>query len=356
MAVVMHRPIEFTVPPEREAHEPPEARGLARDEVRLMVTGRRTGEIVHARARDLPAFLRSGDLLVLNVSATLPAAVTVRRPDGRTIALHLSTGLAADLWVVEPRTPSTAAGASGNGSTSPRAPSIAPGEALSLPGNGRATMLIPYRRSRRLWVAHLDLPAPPLEYLARWGRPISYPYVPEPWPLAMYQTVYAEVPGSAEMPSAGRALTGGILHRLREKGVGIAKLVLHTGVASLERDEPPYEEFYHVPAETAEAIQIARVIGGRVIAVGTTVVRALETSVDATGRVIASRGWTDLVVTPERGVRVVAGLLTGFHEPRASHWAMLEAIADPHVLERSYREALAAGYLWHEFGDLQLLV
>src|SRR5262249_5732769 len=102
--------------------------------------------------------------------------------------------------------------------------------------------------------------------------------------------------------------------------------------------------------------QITRVTGGRVIAVGTTVVRALESSVDATGRIIASRGWTDLVITPERGVRVVDGLLTGFHEPRASHWAMLEAIADPQALERSYREALAGGYLWHEFGDVQLLM
>jgi len=350
----MHRPIEFTVPPEREAHQPPEARGLARDEVRLMVTDRRTGEIAHARARDLPAFLRSGDLLVLNVSATLPAAVTAQRPDGRTIALHLSTGLVPDLWIVEPRM-LTAAGGRADGSATPRAPSVATGEVLSLPAHGRATMLLPYRRSHRLWVAHLDLPVPPIEYLARWGRPISYPYVPERWPLAMYQNVYAEVPGSAEMPSAGRALTHEILRRLPENDVGIAKLVLHTGVASLERDEPPYEEFYEVPGETAEAVQIARITGGRVIAVGTTVVRALESSVDATGRVIASRGWTDLIITPERGVRVVSGLLTGFHEPRASHWAMLEAIADPRVLEQSYREALGAGYLWHEFGDLQLL-
>lgn len=356
MALLMRRPIEFRVPPDHEAHEPPEARGLARDGVRLMVTDRRTGANAHARARDLPAFLRSGDLLVLNVSATLPAALTARRPDGRTIALHLSTGLTPDLWIAEPRTPSPAPVGRAGGAATPRAPSLTTGEVLSLPATGRVTMLLPYRGSHRLWVAHLDLPVPPIEYLARWGRPISYPYVPDPWPLAMYQNVYAEVPGSAEMPSAGRALTHEILRRLRENDVGIAKLVLHTGVASLERDEPPYEEFYEVPAETAEAVQIARVTGGRVIAVGTTVVRALESSVDAAGRVIASRGWTDLIITPERGVRVVDGLLTGLHEPRASHWGMLEAIADPRVLEQSYREALATGYVWHEFGDLQLLI
>ncbi len=355
MAVLMHRPIEFTVPPEREAHEPPEARGLARDEVRLLVTDRRSGESAHARARDLPAFLRPGDLLVLNVSATLPAAVTAQRQDGRTIRLHLSTGLVPDLWTVEPRTPAATAGRAGGVATR-HAPPITTGEVLTLPADGRATMLLPYRRSDRLWVVHLDLPAPPVEYLARWGRPISYPYVPQPWPLSMYQNVYAEVPGSAEMPSAGRALTNEILRRLRENDVGIAKLVLHTGVASLERDEPPYAEFYEVPAETAETVQIARITGGRVIAVGTTVVRALESSLDAAGRVIASRGWTDLIITPERGVRAVDGLLTGFHEPRASHLAMLEAIADPRVLEQSYREALAAGYLWHEFGDLHLVM
>ena len=356
MSVLVRPSMAFTVPPEHEAHEPPEARGLARDEVRLLVTDRRTGDTVRARARDLPAFLRSGDLLVLNVSATLPAALRAERPDGTPIALHLSTSFAADLWVVEPRAPSAVAPGGGNGSNAPLAPSFAHGESLSLPGEGRATMLVPYRHSHRLWLAQLDLPLPPLDYLARWGRPISYPYVPEPWPLAMYQTVYAEVPGSAEMPSAGRALTERTLRRLRAAGVGVARLVLHTGVASLERDEPPYEEFYEVPAETAEAVQITRATGGRVIAVGTTVVRALESAVDRAGRVIASRGWTDVVIAPERGVRVVSGLLTGFHEPRASHWAMLEAIADPAALERSYREALAAGYLWHEFGDLQLLL
>jgi S-adenosylmethionine:tRNA ribosyltransferase-isomerase len=138
--------------------------------------------------------------------------------------------------------------------------------------------------------------------------------------------------------------------------VGIAELILHTGVASLERDEPPYEEFYSVPPATAEAVRIATLRGGRVVAVGTTVVRALESSVDDEGHAVASRGWTDLVVTPERGVRVVDGLLTGFHEPRASHWALLEAVAGRRPLERSYRAAIEAAYLWHEFGDLHLII
>jgi len=339
MAVLVQPPIEFTLPPDLEAHVPPEARGLARDQVRLMVTDRRTGAIIHARFFDLPAFLRAGDLVVVNISATLPAALTAHRTGGRAIALHLSTRLPGDLWVVEPR-------------GSP----LTPGETLSLGEGGRATMVRPYRRSGRLWIAQLDLPAPIVEYLHRWGRPIAYPYVHGTWPLSMYQTVYAEVPGSAEMPSAGRPFTQGILTRLREKGVRIVRVVLHAGVASPERDEPPYEEFFDVPAATAEAVRVARRSDRRVIAVGTTVVRALESAVDPGGHVVASRGWTDLVVTPERGVRSIDGLLTGFHEPRASHWAMLEAVAGRAVLERSYRAALEAGYLWHEFGDLQLLL
>jgi S-adenosylmethionine:tRNA ribosyltransferase-isomerase len=339
MAVLVQPPIEFTLPPDLEAHVPPEARGLARDQVRLMVTDRRTGAIVHTRFSALPEFLQAGDLVVVNISATLPAALDAHRGDGRALALHLSTHLPGDVWVVEPR-------------TTP----LSPGETLFLAEGGRAAMLIPYRRSGRLWLAHLDAPVPIVEYLHRWGRPIAYPYVWGTWPLSMYQTVYAEVPGSAEMPSAGRPFTRDVLERLREKGVGIATVVLHAGVASPERDEPPYEEFFDVPVATAEVIRVARRTGGRVIAVGTTVVRALESSLDSAGHVVASRGWTDVVVTPERGVRSIDGLLTGWHEPRASHWAMLEAVAGRAVLARSYRAALEAGYLWHEFGDLQLLL
>jgi S-adenosylmethionine:tRNA ribosyltransferase-isomerase len=339
MAVLVQPPIEFTLPPDLEAHVPPEARGLARDQIRLMVTDRRTGAIVHGRFSALPEFLRAGDLVVVNISATLPAALAAHRADGRAVALHLSTQLPGDLWVVEPRISS-----------------LTPGETLSLAEGGRAIMLLPYRRSGRLWLAHLDLPAPIVEYLHRWGRPIAYPYVWGTWPLSMYQTIYAEVPGSAEMPSAGRPFTRGVLTRLRENGVGIATVVLHAGVASPERDEPPYEEFFDVPMATAEAVRVTRRNGGRVIAVGTTVVRALESSMDPAGHVVASRGWTDLVITPERGVRSIDGLLTGLHEPRASHWAMLEAVAGRAVLTRSYRAALDAGYLWHEFGDLQLLL
>ena len=335
----LNRSLAFTLSPDLEAHEPPEARGLRRDQIRLLVGHYRDDRLYHARFDELPRFLEPGDLLVANDSATLPAALTARRGDGSTIALHLSTRLPGGLWVVEPRTVA-----------------VAPLEMLGLPGGGTATLLAPYADSARLWVARLDLPAPLLEYLARWGRPISYPYVPERWSIELYQTVYADEPGSAEMPSAGRAFTPDLLARLAQAGIGFTTLTLHTGVASLEAHERPYAEPFTVPPATAEAVQAARLAGRRVIAVGTTVVRALESAADADGRVIPTRGWTDLVITPERGVRVVDGLLTGFHEPEASHLDMLAAIAGRAHLEVAYRAAVEGRYLWHEFGDLHLLL
>ncbi len=335
--VVMAPVIEFTVPPELEAHEPPEARGLTRDGVRMLVSSRDGDEIIHARFTDLPNFLREGDVVVVNVSATLPAALTARRADGSEVAVHLSTRLPAGLYVVEFRKTTVSAG-----------------ETMALPDGGAVTALVPYAAGSRLWVARLDLPFPPLDYLDRWGRPIAYPYVDGTWPLESYQTVYAAVPGSAEMPSAGRAFTPAVLERLFLRGVTVTPLVLHTGVASLEFPEPPYEEYYEVPLETAEDIRAAKARGGRIIAVGTTVVRALESSVDGRGRLVASRGWTDLVIADHFPLRVVDGLLTGFHEPKATHLAMLEAVAGRDRVERVYRSALESGYLWHEFGDLNL--
>ena len=331
--------INFTIPKELEASVPPEARGLTRDGVRLLVSYLRSDRTTHARFSDLPELLRPSDLLVVNTSATLPAALTAKRSDGSEITMHLSTRLPAGLFVVEFRQATVSAG-----------------EEFALPGGGSAVALVPYPKSTRLWVASLDLPAPLLPYLERWGRPIAYSYVRGSWPIQTYQTVYATVPGSAEMPSAGRPFTPEILDRLTLRGVFLASVVLHSGVASLEHDEPPYEEYFEVPHETAAAFERARKGRGRVIAVGTTVVRALESSLDADGRPIASRGWTDLVITPQRGIRAIDGLLTGFHEPKATHLALIEAIVGRPHLERAYRVALEAGYLWHEFGDLHLIL
>jgi S-adenosylmethionine:tRNA ribosyltransferase-isomerase len=331
-------PVDFELPAELEAHEPPEARGLARDQVRLLVTHLGDDSIEHRRFVDVPEVLRPGDLLVANDSATVAAALAARRADGSTIALHVSTRLPADLWVIEPRKIEAAEG-----------------EVLALPGGASARLLVPYVGSRRLWIAQVD--ANLRELMARYGRPIAYPYVTYQWPLEMYQTVYAGPPGSAEMPSAGRAFSPNVLERLAHRGIGFVTLTLHTGVASLEGNEKPYAEEYWVPELTASAVRQARTDGRRVVAVGTTVVRALESAYDeGSGKVVASHAWTELVITPERGVQVVDSLLTGFHEPKASHLAMLEAIAGRCHLQKAYAAALAERYLWHEFGDLHLIL
>jgi S-adenosylmethionine:tRNA ribosyltransferase-isomerase len=348
--------LDFTLPPELEASEPPEARGLARAAVRLMASHCGGDSIAHARFRDIGEFLREGDLLVVNTSGTLNAALDATRADGTRLELHLSTHLPGDIWTVELRTP-------GERGTRPFLDAEA-GETLALPAGGEVALLAPYATDRaaasgispRLWLATLRLPTSLETYLSRHGFPIRYSYVPRRWPLEVYQTVFATEPGSAEMPSAGRAFTRELLSRLEEQGIRFAPLLLHTGVASPEDHEPPYEEYYRVPLATARAVNEAHAAGQRVIAVGTTVVRALETVTDETGVSHPGEGWTSVVITPERGVRAVDGLLTGLHEPRASHLAMLEAICGREHLRLAYAEALRERYLWHEFGDLHLLL
>jgi len=340
--------LTFDLPPGLEAREPPEARGLTRDAVRMMVARRSTGELVHTTFALLPTFLDPGDLVVINTSGTLPAALDALAPDGTPLVVHLSTELDDGTWVVEPRRP--------DGRASSRWSGDLPGRRFAL-GEGAAVELVaPYLASDRLWVARLSLPQPLHAWLARNGRPIRYGYVDRPWPVSAYQNVYVTEPGSAEMPSAGRPFTTDLVTRLVARGIGVTPVVLHTGVASLESDELPYPERVRVPAWTAARVEATRAAGGRIVAVGTTVVRALETAGAPDGRVRPYDGWTDVVITPERGVRVVDGLLTGWHEPEASHLLMLEAVAGRGLLERSYEASLAEGYLWHEFGDVHLLL
>jgi S-adenosylmethionine:tRNA ribosyltransferase-isomerase len=333
-----------------EAREPAEARGLSRDEIRMLVAHRRDGRLEHARFRDLPDHLEEGDLVVVNTSATLPAALPAKRSDGELVQLHLSTpvpNVPLDgplLYVLELRR---------DGSPLRDA---RPGERLALPAGATAELLSPYLGGKRLWVGALQLPAGLIDYLALHGRPISYPYLRAERPLADFQTVFATVPGSAEMPSAGRPFTPELVTALLAHGVSIAPITLHTGVSSLEQGERPYPESYRVPASTARLANATRRWGGRVIAVGTTVVRALESAIAADGKLVAREGWTQLVIAPDSGVRSVDGLITGFHDPDASHLDMLEAIGGPELIARSYRAASERGYLWHEFGDVNLIL
>ena len=328
----------------QEAHEPPEARGLRRDEVRLMVATRGDGRLVHTRFRELPHFLDPGDLLVVNVSAMVPAEVPAVGADGAGLEVRLSTPTPDGHWLVELRRDSAPFR---GGAT---------GERIALQGGGTATLLARHARGQRLWLAELALPEPLDRYLAENGRPIRYGYVPEAWPLESYENVYANEPGSAEPPSAGRPFTPELLTELVARGILVAPLVLHTGVSSPERHEPPYPERYRVPPETARLVNAVHGWGGRVVAVGTTVVRALESVAQPGGEVRAGAGWTNLVVTPERRLWIVDGLITGWHEPEASHLQLLRAAAGDELLDRSYAAAIRHGYLWHEFGDSHLIL
>ena len=322
----------------------------------LLVASRSTGSLVDACFAELSPFLDPGDLLVVNTSATLPAALTARLGD-EDVEVHLSTpaggeapaGAGLDgpgdvLWVVELRTVD-------------RRPLRAPiGARLELPGGAHAELLAPYLGSTRLSVASLSLGGPVEGYLARHGHPVRYRHTQVDLPIDAYQTVFAREPGSAEMPSAARPFTAELVTELVSAGVLVAPITLHCGVSSLEAGENPYPERYRVPAETARLVNAVQGWGGRVIAVGTTVVRALETVAAPDGTVSAGEGLTRLVISPERGLRAIDGLLTGWHEPESSHLSLLEAAAGPELLRRSHDAAHSAGYRFHEFGDSHLIL
>lgn len=349
--------IKFSLPPELEASAPPEARGLRRDEVRLMVSHYSTDEVTHTRFHQLDKYLDEGDVIVVNTSRTRNAALLATRADDSVLELHLSIHFDDELWTVELRSISE------SGKTK-HLEDAREGEILHLPGEVSAVLQGPYisdcndntKPSETLWLANINFPADVDEYLTRYGFPIRYNYVKEKWPLSFYQTVYATEPGSAEMPSAGRPFTPRVLKRLASKGIQIAPLILHTGVSNLETHEPPYKEFYRVPAETARMVNEARRAGRRVVAVGTTAIRALETLTNGKGVTNAGEGWTCLVITPQRKLRAVNALITGMHEPDATHLAMLEALAGLGHIKIAYDEALRKEYLWHEFGDLHLIL
>jgi S-adenosylmethionine:tRNA ribosyltransferase-isomerase len=310
----------------------------------LLVAHRSDRSLAHTSFARIGDHLRPGDLLVVNNSATVPAALPARLGDVA-CELRLSTPLSDGRWLVELRT----------ASLDPLAPP--PRRArVDLPAGGSAELVAPYGGSQRLSIAELRLPSPLDSYLSRHGRPIRYPHTERERPIEDYQTVFALEPGSAEMPSAARPFTAQLVAELAARAVLFAPITLHTGVSSLELGEAPYPERYRVPPLTAWLVNGVRSQGGRVIAVGTTVVRALETVADADGAVSAGEGYTELVVTPERGLRAVDGLLTGWHEPESSHLQLLEAAAGRELLDRTYRVARGHGYVWHEFGDSHLIL
>jgi len=401
--------VRFVLPPELEAAAPPEMRGLRRDHVRLLLLDRDTGAVRHHRFDELPLLLKPGDLVVVNDSRTLPASLLGRTSSGSALEVRLAARAAGGVRGTPGGcpggsggvrgtpggcpggsggvrgTPGGFRGGSGDGEerwaalplgvpadggdpalvptdARPAAPPLPPGERLVFVGGLTATVLGRHAEAPPLvWLA-FDADGERLaEALHRAGRPVRYAYVPQPWPLHHYQTLFAAAPGSAEMASAGRPFTVQTVRALRDRGIGLATISLHAGLSTYgdpavdRRFVPP--EAYGVPEATAAAVDRCRTTGGRVVAVGTTVVRALETAAAAgTGEVRAGAGVTRLRIGPGHRLLAVDGLLSGLHEPEASHLDLLGAFVDPEVLGRAYTAALDAGYLWHEFGDVCLIL
>jgi S-adenosylmethionine:tRNA ribosyltransferase-isomerase len=342
----------FASPGEQTAPAPPEARGLARDAVRLLVA---TGQgISHTTFRRIGAHLRRGDVLVVNTSATVPGQLDGYRRGGR-IVVHIANRLEDGARVVELRSAPDA---------STPILEATPGERVDLVDGGSVELIDPYPRpdssptgtGNRLWRGVIRVPGRLDAYLSSHARPISYGYLRQTYPIEAYQTVFAIHPGSAEMPSAGRPFTPDLVSRLAASGVDFAPITLHTGVSSQDAGEAPQEEWFEVTPTSADLVNAARRRGGRVVAVGTTATRALESAARPDGTVMASSGWTDLVISPERPVRTLAGLVTGWHNPEASHLLLVEAVAGPELTQRAYDAAVAGAYLWHEFGDSCLLL
>jgi S-adenosylmethionine:tRNA ribosyltransferase-isomerase len=342
----------FHSPADATAPAPAEARGFARDAVRLLVAG--PDGISHERFHDLPSHLRAGDLLVVNDAATVAGEFDAEQAGSRhgPVVLHLATPLDDGTWVTEVRTAVDGARA---------VLDAEPGDRFTA-GAVTLTLLEPYPRSgssptgigNRLWRAYVE--GPLTAHLEQHGRPIAYGYLPRRYPLRAYQTVFGTRPGSAEMPSAARPFTPAVVTNLVARGVAIAPVTLHTGVSSQEAGEAPQPERFAVPDSTARLVNAVRAGGGRVVAAGTTVTRALESAVADDGRVVARGGWTDHVVTPADPPRVVTGLLTGWHDPHASHLLLVEAVAGRELTQRAYEGAVAEGYQWHEFGDSGLFL
>jgi len=349
--------LHFELPDEKAAHMPAEALSGDRSDVKLMVIHRDSGVIEHRRFIDLPEYLQPRDVLVLNASATLPSQFMARDDQGREIKVRLSSrdpssNGKADKWyaVFDPDA------------------DIAPGTHLTFADGEHAslTATVDARHAHvpKLWRLAFELNGTSIDqWRKRLAQPVRYHYVPDTWGIEYYQNVYSQFPGSSEMPSAGRAFTPEILGALHERGIGVVRIVLHTGVSNIDIEEESiqqhsmYEEEYQLSEEAAQIINHTRARGGRVFAVGTTVVRTLETVANASGALEEQSGWTSLYITPGYRFKVVDALLTGFHEAKSTRLVLAVAFAgNKELVLRAYHEALERDYRWHEFGDLTLIV
>jgi S-adenosylmethionine:tRNA ribosyltransferase-isomerase len=319
---------------------------------------------VDVRVGELPSILRVGDLLVVNDAATLPASLRGLREDGRAFELRLLAhearqGTDSTRW---------RAVVFGRGDwrqrteDRPAPPRLAPGERVRVAGGAVAVVLSLDAASPRLVRIEFEGDAASMwRAIYGNGRPVQYSYIEEPLALWHVQSSFASRPWAVEPPSAGRPLTFSVLEELRRRGVAVAPLTHAAGLSST--GDPtldaalPLDERYDVPAATVRAVAAARARGGRVVAVGTTVVRALEGCAKAHGgELVAGEGVTDLRLHRRSKLRVAGGLLTGIHEPGTTHFDLMESFARPPLLTRALGHAERAGYVQHEFGDSVLIL
>ncbi len=342
--------LAFTLPDHLACPLPTELRGIARDEVGLLVTTG-SGAVEHTRFRNLSDYLLPGDVLVVNQSATLPAAFSISLPGGLEGRVHFSTPVSENEWLAEIRQV--------KGNRTIRWNEGRENMIIPLPGATGIQLIRKFYQDRsliHLWVVRFNSHQDMRSYMHEFGAPIQYENLNRTYPLDYYQTHFSLYPGSAEMPSAARGFTPRLMKELKKKNILLAPILLHTGVSSLEENEPPYPEFFRIDSQAARTINRARCSGRRIIAVGTTSMRAIESTADDQGCVIPMQGHTNLYIKPGYRPRAVNGLLTGFHEPKASHLYMLQAIAGLEHLELAYSHALDQEYYWHQFGDLHLIL
>ncbi|HEX7064086.1 MAG TPA: S-adenosylmethionine:tRNA ribosyltransferase-isomerase [Bacillales bacterium] len=336
--------LTFKLPESLNAISPAEHRGIRRDHVRMMVINRENNRTSHDHFHHLGHYLKSGDLLVLNNSRTIPAVLHAEvQRNGKRIAEEIEIRLAhrksdAEWQVVH------------------KGKDVKIGDCIIFSDRLSAVVI---RTEESFTILRFSLSGISLyNEIYTLGEPIRYSYIKEKWGLDDYQTVYGSVPGSVEMPSAGRPFSWEMLLALRKQGIRLAFLTLHTGLSDLlDGREGAHinTEEYILPAETVEAVKKTKTEGGRVIAVGTTVVRTLETAANA-GKLAPSSGWTDLYIHEKYPLRITDGLITGFHEPEASHLDLLSAFLDKDRLYDNYQRAIVEKYLWHEFGDINVII
>lgn len=337
---------DYVLPLDRIAQEPVEPR----DAARLLVLDRSGGRWCDAAVRDLPRFLRSGDCLVVNDTRVIPARLEGRLADeGRPVEALLVREVEASVWEALTRP----------------ARACRPGATLLLGGGAfRARVVGAGERGRRR--LRIEGPGPVFDLIRAHGQVPLPPYIrrrPNPRDRERYQTVYAARDGAVAAPTAGLHLTPELLDRLAAGGVEIHRITLHVGPGTFQpvrvarvADHHVEPEAYEVPAAAAEAVSRARAAGRRVVAVGTTTVRALETAATPLGAVRAEAGWTDLTIVPGYRFRVVDALLTNFHLPRSSLLLLVAAFAGREAVLAGYRHALAAGYRFYSYGDAMLIL